>query len=112
MTFCINLVEKTRRRLIGEGKEIVKLFSGNPNEQGIHFPSAPLITSYREYFKRQDYRPDPRGLRAAREAIKTYYQKNGASPRVENILLTSGTSESFFYLFSLLARRGDNILTP
>ncbi|MBI2082255.1 MAG: pyridoxal phosphate-dependent aminotransferase [Deltaproteobacteria bacterium] len=108
----LNLIEKTYRQLISEGKEIRKLFSGNPNEQGIRFPSGPLKKSYENYFNHQDYRPDPKGLLVARETIQKYYAKNGASLQKENILLTSGTSESFFYLFSLLAKPGDNILTP
>ena len=49
---------------------------------------------------------------AARQAITQYYRKEGATVDPEHLILTAGTSESFFSVFSLLARRGDNILTP
>lgn len=68
--------------------------------------------NYREYFARQDYQPDPKGLAEARQAIAEYYGAAGAKVDPENILLTSGTSESFLYLFQLLAPEGGNFLTP
>lgn len=108
----LNRIEQTYRRLISEGRPIVKLFSGNPNDHGFHFPAEVLERVYRDYFRRQDYKPHPRGLLRAREAIAGYYKERGVELDPEGILLTSGTSESFFYLFSLLARPGDNILTP
>lgn len=108
----INPIEATYRRLQASGKKIITLYSGNPNEQGIHFPGDILEGCYRRYFQRQDYRPHPKGLRPAREAIAAYYARQGALPDPENIILTSGTSESFFYLFSLLTRPGDNVLVP
>lgn len=50
---------------------------------------------------------------AAREAIVNYYEEKGVSHLAPSqILLTSGTSESFFHLFSLLGKPGDNILAP
>jgi len=108
----INPIEATYRRLRAEGKNILKLYSGNPNEQGIHFPREILEESYRRYFQRQDYRPHPKGLRPAREAIANYYAGQNCALDPEHLVLTSGTSESFFYLFSLLTRAGDNVLVP
>ena len=108
----INRIERTFRDLTAQGKKIVKLFSGNPCEMGIKFPSDLLASSYRDYFETQDYKPHPKGLIQARQAISDYYERQGASVEPENVVLTSGTSESFFYLFSLLARPGDNVLTP
>lgn len=108
----INPIEKTYRRLLAAGRNPLKLFSGNPNEQGFHFPAQPLLEAYRRYFSTQEYHPHPKGLPVAREAIRRYYQSRGFSLDSENIILTSGTSESFFYLFTLLAKPGDNILAP
>src|SRR6185295_12281380 len=45
---------------------------------------------------------DPRGLRAAREAIG----------HPDDIILTASTSEAYSFLFKLLCDPGDNILTP
>lgn len=108
----INPVEQTYRELLRQGKPVLRLFSGNPNEHGIHFPGEVLTEAYARYFAQPTYRPDPKGDPAARRAIQDYYASQGAAVSAENILLTSGTSESFFYVFSLLASPGDNILTP
>ncbi|MCE9623912.1 MAG: pyridoxal phosphate-dependent aminotransferase [Deltaproteobacteria bacterium] len=108
----INPIEATYRRLKAAGKDLLKLYSGNPNEQGIHFPGEILQASYSRYFEKQDYFPHPKGLKVARQAISDYYAGQKAEVDPENILLTSGTSESFFYLFSLLTQAGDNVLVP
>ncbi len=108
----INRIEKTYRDLTQKGRKIIKLFSGNPGDQGIIFPQNILKEAYETALANQDYHPHAKGLLTAREAIAKDYQSKGVSVDPENILLTSGTSESFFYLFSLLTQAGDNILTP
>lgn len=108
----INPVEQTYRDLLRQGRPVIKLFSGNPNEHGIHFPGEVLSQEYTRYFAQPGYRPDPKGDPAARLAIQEYYAAQGSTVAAENIILTSGTSESFFYIFSLIASPGDNILTP
>ncbi len=108
----INPIEKTYRRLTSEGKDILRLFSGNPIDEGFRFPGDILEREYRDYFQRLDYRPDSKGLKTARQAILEYYDRQGARVEIDHILLTTGTSESFSYLFNLLAGPGDNILTP
>jgi aspartate/methionine/tyrosine aminotransferase len=108
----LNRIEQTYRKLTAEGKPVLKLFSGNPNDAGFHFPSDILKRSYDRYFETQDYHPHPKGLLEARRAISDFYAAQSVSIDPENILLTSGTSESFLHLFSLLTRPGDNILAP
>ncbi len=108
----INPIEQTYRRLLRQGRPVIRLFSGNPNEHGIHFPGEVLSQEYARYFAQPGYRPDPKGDPAARMAIQEYYAAQGSAVAAENIILTSGTSESFFYIFSLIASPGDNILTP
>lgn len=108
----INPVERAYRDLLRQGKPVIRLFSGNPNEHGIYFPGEVLAKEYARYFADQSYRPDPKGDPAARAAIRDYYATQNSPIAAENIILTSGTSESFFYVFSLLASPGDNILTP
>lgn len=108
----LNPIEQCYRTCVANGRAPLKLFLANPNDEGIVFPGEILSDSYARYFQRQEYRPDPKGLRVAREAISQYYAGRGAAIDPEYIVLTAGTSESFFYLFSLLAEPGDNILTP
>ncbi len=108
----LNPIEKTYRELKAQGREILKLFLSNPCEEGFRFPPEILKRAYSRYFDSQIYQPHPKGLLKAREAIARYYLTQNIQINPEHILLTSGTSESFFYLFSLLAKPGDNILTP
>jgi len=107
----LNPIEKTYRELLAQGQKVIRLFSGNPTEEGFQFPPAILEEAYRLSFTKI-YSPHPKGLKQAREAIAEYYLRDKIQINPENILLTSGTSESFFYLFSLLVHPGDNILTP
>lgn len=108
----INAIERTYRELTAQGRPILKLFSGNPNDEGFVFPGGILEEAYARYFRDQDYHPHSKGLPEARAAIAVYYAERGALVDPENILLTAGTSESFFYLFQLLAKPGDNVLAP
>ncbi len=112
MNNLLNPIEQTYRQLLKEKKEILKLFSGNPGEEGFLFPPEILSKSYQKFFEKQIYHPHSKGLLQAREAIVGYYAKQNVEVDVENILITSGSSESFHYLFHLLTEAGDNILTP
>ncbi len=108
----LNPIEQTYRELNSQGEKILKLYSGNPNDQGIFFPSEILSKAYQRYFDHPHYQPHPKGLLTARQAIADYYATQQVSLNPDQILLTSGTSESFFYLFSLLTESGDHILAP
>src|SRR4029434_2454061 len=100
----LNRIEQSFRRLSAQGKKIVRLYSANPVEMGFQFPGDILERVYGAYFKTQDYAPHPKGLPQARQTIHDYYEKQGVFVDSENIILSSGTSESFFYLFSLLCK--------
>ncbi|MBI2342953.1 MAG: pyridoxal phosphate-dependent aminotransferase [Deltaproteobacteria bacterium] len=107
-----NAIEQCYRRLCAAGRPPVRLFSGNPNEHGIHFPSDLLRAAYAPYVAHPTYQPHPKGLLVAREAIAQYYGEAGLVLSPEHLILTSGTSESLFYLFSLLASPGEAFLVP
>ncbi len=107
-----NPIERTYRGLKDSGHEVIKLFSGNPNDEGFIFPPEILNEAYGRYFRNQTYHPHSKGLPEARRAIAAYYERQQAVVDPENIVLTAGTSESFFYLFSLLTQPGDNVLAP
>ncbi|MCP5110503.1 MAG: pyridoxal phosphate-dependent aminotransferase [bacterium] len=59
-----------------------------------------------------DYRPDPRGLHEAREAVASYYADRGTTLSPDQIVLTASTSEAYSFLFKLLTDPGDEVLTP
>src|SRR6266481_2163359 len=98
-------------RLKAEGVQIVDLVRGNVNEHGIIYPPEILqeiLTKAAEAAR--IYRPDSLGQRPAREAIARYYGNLNIAP--EQILITPGTSVSYWYCFKLLAEPGDEMLCP
>ncbi|HVA18027.1 MAG TPA: aminotransferase class I/II-fold pyridoxal phosphate-dependent enzyme, partial [Candidatus Dormibacteraeota bacterium] len=58
------------------------------------------------------YQPEPRGLATARCAIVEYYGARGSKVPVEDILLTTSTSEAYSFIFRLLCNPGDDLLIP
>src|SRR6266487_4658332 len=98
-------------RLKTEGHPIVDLVRGNVNEQGIVYPPEILQEILARAGNRaRVYRPDSLGQWPAREAIAQYYGSLRVPP--EQILITPGTSVSYWYCFKLLAERGDEMLCP
>ena len=58
------------------------------------------------------YDPDPRGLQCAREAVAQYYSDHNARVGVDELTLTTSTSEAYSFLFRLLCDAGDEVLVP
>src|SRR5262249_50325565 len=93
------------------GVPIVDLVRGNVNEHGIVYPEGLLSEILANALEdARIYRPDPFGQPVAREAVEHYYSH--AAIHRQQILITPGTSVSYWYCFKLLAERGDEILSP
>src|SRR5215469_14665994 len=59
------------------------------------------------------YRPEARGMAVAREAVADYYRKqHGVASVADDLVLTSGTSEAYSFLFRLLCNAGDEVIIP
>jgi len=58
------------------------------------------------------YAPSPRGSDAARAAVAESYRAKGIEIAPERLLLTASTSESYSFIFKLLADPGDAVLVP
>ncbi len=108
----MNLIEETRQALLKQGKKIINLSSGNANEQGIVFPEKILRNAYEDFLKKPAYKPDPKGCPEARKAVTSFYRARGLSILPGQVIITSGTSESYFHLFQYLAGSGREILFP
>jgi len=108
----MNRIEKIRQELLAQGKTITNLSSGNSGEFGITFPPEILTKAFQNFQKNPAYSPDPKGNLEARKAVCEFYKNRGSNIDPENILLTSGTSESYLHLFKLLTQPGDEILFP
>jgi len=99
--------------LKSEGCPILDFVSGNVNDQGILFPPDTLDQILLRAARRSRiYRPDSMGQLSAREAISSYYQTRGSFIPPESILVTPGTSISYWYCFKLLANEGEEVLCP
>lgn len=57
------------------------------------------------------YLPDPQGEYPARAAVAAYLCGQGLPAQPESMLLTSGTSEAYTWIFKAIAKPGDEILT-
>jgi len=88
------------------GRGILDLTESNPTLAGFSYPADEILSAFQNP-RMLFYEPSPRGLRQAREAVAAAH---GVEP--DRILLTTSTSESYTWLFKLLADPGDEILVP
>ena len=93
------------------GTSLIDLTQSNPtacgftyDQQGMEAALAPPGISR--------YEPDPCGLHGAREAVSLYYREKGIPLTADDLILTSGTSEAYSFLFRLLCNPGDEVLIP
>ncbi len=96
-----------------QGRTVRDLISGNINEHGFIFPQD-ILEEILVHGSRQCriYHPDSFGQRPAREAVSDYYRVAGHNISSDCILITPGTSISYWYCLKLLADEGDEILCP
>ncbi len=89
---------------------VLDLTESNPTRAGLLYPSGLLepLASTRCY----DYDPFPAGAPAAREAVAAAYERRSIDVSAGRIVLTTSTSESYAWLFKLLADPGDELLVP
>lgn len=92
------------------GLPLLDLTVSNPTAVGLTVPGAALLPLAAA--ASLQYEPQPFGQPRARAAVASYYADRGESVPADRILLTASTSESYSYLFKLLADPGDEILVP
>jgi alanine-synthesizing transaminase len=88
------------------GSTLFDLTLTNPTTAGIDYPRdllAPLADA-----AALTYRPEPFGLRSAREAVAGL----GVAVSADRVVLTASTSEAYSLLFKLLCDPGDEVLIP
>lgn len=109
----VNPLYRLRQEVESQGHAITDLVAGNVTRHGIVFPAARLeeilVGAARST---SAYLPDSLGQLPAREAIARYYAQAGIRIPANQILLTPGTSLSYWYCFKLLADNDDEILCP
>jgi alanine-synthesizing transaminase len=95
----------------GARGEVIDLTESNPTAVGLPYP----LESLRAALGRagaEAYRPTPFGLNPARAAVARSYADQGVGVQADRIVLTASSSESYAFLFKLLADPGEAVLVP
>jgi alanine-synthesizing transaminase len=109
----LNALYRERDARRARDAKMIDLVSGNVNQAGLVFPPASLKQALTKGAQRAEiYAPNPLGQPVARAAVSAYYKREGVNVPADQIVLTAGTSLSYFYLFKLLANPDDEILCP
>lgn len=106
-----NRLSEALARHRAAGKRLIDLTVSNPTECGFVYDQSAILDALRNV-QSLKYEPIERGLASARQAVAEYYAERGASVDIEDIFLTTSTSEAYSYVFRLLCNPGDEILVP
>jgi aspartate/methionine/tyrosine aminotransferase len=82
------------------------------NPTACSLPYGPELLSDLARAESLAYRPDPKGLLSAREAIAAVYAARGVTVDPDRIVLAASSSEAYGFLFKLLCDPGDGVLVP
>ncbi len=92
-------------------RPLLDLTASNPTECGFDY-DRPAIMRALSDADALDYKPGPKGLETARQAVAAYYAARGNEVSIENIFLTTSTSEAYSFVFRMLCNPGDELLIP
>lgn len=93
------------------GKPLLDLTVSNPTECGFDYDSSAILNALSNPAA-LSYEPNPRGLESARRAVAGYYADRKEHVSVEDIFLTTSTSEAYTNVFRTLCNPGDELLIP
>jgi alanine-synthesizing transaminase len=93
------------------GKPLLDLTVSNPTECGFEYDSSAILNALSNPAA-LSYEPNPKGLESARRAVAGYYSDRGENVSIEDIVLTTSTSEAYSYVFRTLCDPGDKLLIP
>ena len=95
------------------GTKILDLTASNPTRVDLHYEKDSILQALAAA-ESLDYDPQSKGLRGAREAVAAYYRDDHGigDQDAEKIILTTGTSEGYSFVFRLLCNAGDELLVP
>lgn len=93
------------------GAPVLDLTESNPTRAGFDYPRDPILSALADP-RALLYEPLAAGSVAARAAVAAWYAGRGCSIPSQRVFITTGTSESYAFLFKLLADPGDEVLAP
>jgi alanine-synthesizing transaminase len=92
-------------------KPLLDLTASNPTKCGFDYETHAILRALCNSAA-LEYDPDPSGLESARRAIAAYYAARGDEVSVEDVIVTTSTSEAYSFIFRTLCNPGDEILVP
>ena len=106
-----NRLSEALARHRASGKPLFDLTASNPTECGFAYDSEIILAALRNPAALR-YEPNPKGLESARLAVAKYYSALDARISLDDIFLTTSTSEAYSFVFRLLCNPGDEVLIP
>jgi alanine-synthesizing transaminase len=106
-----NRLAEALERHKSSGRRLLDLSASNPTEWGFKYDAPAIMRSLCAQASLQ-YRPDPKGLKSARQAVCDYYAEHSERVAVDDLILTASTSEAYSFIFRLLCNPGDELLIP
>ena len=98
-----------QRRIAAE--PLLDLTVSNPTECGFEYDREAILQALGNPGSLV-YEPNPKGLGIAREAVRGYYGSSGLRVSIDDILLTTGTSEAYSFIFRALCNPHDEVMVP
>ena len=93
------------------GKPLIDLTVSNPTKCGFQYDRDEMLQPLANPSS-VSYDPESRGLELARNAVAQYYSALGTQISIDDIFLTTSTSEAYSFIFRLLCNPGDELLVP
>jgi alanine-synthesizing transaminase len=93
------------------GKPLLDLTVSNPTECGFNYNAEEILRAFSNPAA-LSYEPNPKGLESARRAVAGYYAERGDCVSIDDIILTTSTSEAYSCVFRTLCNPGDEVLIP
>jgi len=106
-----NRLNRALARHRAAGKPLIDLTTSNPTECGFAYDERAILEALGNP-QALRHEPAPRGLVSARQAVGEYYVEHSVALDVDDILLTTSTSEAYSYVLRLLCNPGDEVLVP
>ncbi len=101
--------ELARRR--AAGKPLIDLTASNPTECGFDYNEQAILDALAKPAA-LSYKPETKGMATAREAVAEYYSAHKIQLPIDDIVLTTSTSEAYSFVFRTLCNPGDEVLIP
>ena len=106
-----NPLSKALANRLASGEPVIDLTESNPTKCGFHFEAEQILGAL-SHPGNVTYDPVAQGLLPARNAVVDYYRSRHCEVNVNDIFLTSSTSEAYSFLFRTLCNPGDEVLIP